>query len=130
MWILVCAWGGTHVKVCAYEYVCVQVQMCRYVFMGTCVFRCTCEDICKWVCVCTYMYAGFKGECQVICFITLDLIPLRQTESLTGLAAWHPVSPSILLSMSPKVPVFLAHVAMPAFFFFLAWESQLRSMLV
>lgn len=113
MWVLVCASGSTHVQVHACEHVCVQVQMCRYMYMGTCVCGYVCADVCVWVWVCQYTYVGAKGECQVLCFITLDLVPLRQNPSLSLLLGIEQ-APVVLLPIPHKVLVFQAYMAMCA----------------
>lgn len=87
--------------------------MCRYMYMGTCVYGYVCADVCVRVWVCQYTYAGAKGECQVLCFITLDLVLLRQNPSLSLLLGIQQ-APVALLPIPQKVLVFQAYMAMPA----------------
>lgn len=73
-------------------------------------YACVWADVCVWVCQYTYTVA--KGESQVLCFITLDLLPLRQNPLLSWLLGIKR-APVVLLPVPPKVLVFQAYMAMP-----------------
>lgn len=97
MYVCMCQCVCVSVHVCMCTYLYISVYVCVHVSMCMCV--CVHVPVCVYMCVSVYdvcMWAETRRECLVSSYTTLENRNLE--------LAWHPVSPSVLLSLPFQPP--------------------------